>query len=177
MSTSAREIEIRPASMLDAEALVALDHALLADGRGVVMAVDQLRNVEQMRVQIDDGYRQMSNGSSSIWLVAVMAGELVGAATLKQLEPALCSHVGLLSLGVHPSAQRRGIGRALLRALIEHAQSFGMERLELWVRADNARARALYESEGFSLESVRRRFIKLESGSYVDDLVMTRFLT
>jgi ribosomal protein S18 acetylase RimI-like enzyme len=171
-----QELEIRPASMVDAEALVALDRALVEDGRGMVMDLDQLLSVEETRVRIDDGYRLMSNGSSSIWLVACAGGELLAAGKLLELGPARCRHVGLLSLGVHPGAQRRGIGRALLRALVEHARSYGLERLELCARADNLRARALYASEGFELEAVRRRFIKLADGSYVDDLVMVQFL-
>jgi len=42
-----------------------------------------------------------------------------------------------------------GIGRALVRKCIECAKSAGYAQLELDVVADNARAVALYESEGF----------------------------
>jgi ribosomal protein S18 acetylase RimI-like enzyme len=46
---------------------------------------------------------------------------------------------------------------------------------ELYTRQDNDRARALYESEGFVIESTRARFIRLPDGRYVDDLVYVRF--
>jgi hypothetical protein len=95
---------------------------------------------------------------------------------LKRLKPTFARHVGVFSLEVHPAQQRRGIGRALLRACVEWAKAHQIERLELYTRQDNHRARALYESEGFVLESSRIRFIRLPDGSYVDDLVYVRFL-
>jgi ribosomal protein S18 acetylase RimI-like enzyme len=43
-----------------------------------------------------------------------------------------------------------GVGRAILRALIARArETAGISKLNLTVAAENARAVALYESEGF----------------------------
>ena len=89
---------------------------------------------------------------------------------------AVTRHVGVFSIEVHPRHQRRGIGRALLRASVEWARNRGIERLELYTRADNDRARALYESEDFTEEAKRVRFIRLPDGRYVDDIVYVRFL-
>lgn len=61
------------------------------------------------------------------------------------------------TIGVDPAFQGRGIGRALLRGLLaaadaRHATVF------LEVRTDNEAARALYESEGFAVVGLRRRY-------------------
>jgi [ribosomal protein S18]-alanine N-acetyltransferase len=61
------------------------------------------------------------------------------------------------TIGVDPAYQGRGVGRALLRGLLavadaQHATVF------LEVRTDNEAARALYESEGFAVVGLRRRY-------------------
>jgi len=44
----------------------------------------------------------------------------------------------------------RGLGRAVLRALMDEARGLGVRALHLEVEADNAPAQALYRSEGFA---------------------------
>jgi ribosomal protein S18 acetylase RimI-like enzyme len=58
------------------------------------------------------------------------------------------AHTPELGLGVARQYRRRGIARALLRALIEQAAAHGHPALSLSVAPDNP-ARRLYESEGF----------------------------
>lgn len=169
-------LAIRDASVSDAEALIALDRAIIEDGRGIVLALDQLRDVETERRRIDDIYRAMSAGSATRSLVADVDGVVAGAADLRQLAPALCKHVALFSIGVHPLYQRRGIARALMNAVMEHARSAELERIELYVRADNERAHALYRSFGFTHEGTRARFVRLPDGRYVDDFIFALFI-
>lgn len=112
-----------------------------------------------------------------------VAGEqLIGTSEIWRMKQSLLRHVALMSVEVHPSAQGLGVGRRLFeRALAwatltrSHDQP-RVERLELYVRADNVRARRLYESLGFEVEGVRRRFVRLGDGRYIDDLVMGRLL-
>jgi ribosomal-protein-alanine N-acetyltransferase len=61
------------------------------------------------------------------------------------------------TIGVRPAAQGAGIGRALLRELLAHA---GGRRILLEVRTDNRPAIALYESEGFVVVGIRRRYYR-----------------
>lgn len=74
------------------------------------------------------------------------------------------------TIAVAPSAQGRGVGRALLRALLERARARGASAVLLEVRADNPAAQALYASEGFERIGVRRRYYPPD----VDALVMRR---
>lgn len=55
----------------------------------------------------------------------------------------------VLNLSVVPDARRQGLGRALLRQLVEIAARAGAEQCFLEVRVSNAPALALYAQEGF----------------------------
>lgn len=76
----------------------------------------------------------------------------------------------VMTIAVAPAARGTGLGRALLHRLYELAAPASALLLE--VRADNVAARALYESEGFEVLTVRRRYY-----GDVDALVMRRHLT
>ena len=57
--------------------------------------------------------------------------------------------VNIHDLSVRPEWRGRGIGRALLRAVADWAREQGCCKLTLEVLDHNARARALYDAEGF----------------------------
>lgn len=61
------------------------------------------------------------------------------------------------TLAVDPAFHRRGIGRALLRAILDHASG---ATVFLEVRTDNSSAIALYRSEGFEVIGTRRRYYR-----------------
>ncbi|PZQ70540.1 MAG: GNAT family N-acetyltransferase, partial [Variovorax paradoxus] len=63
-------------------------------------------------------------------------------------------HIGTVGMGLRPEARGQGLGRALLQAALARAWDCGFTRIELTVREDNHRARALYESLGFAHEGV-----------------------
>jgi ribosomal-protein-alanine acetyltransferase len=64
----------------------------------------------------------------------------------------------LIDLIVEPTERRRGLGRALLQALLDHARSRNLRSIVLEVRASNAGARKLYEALGFRDVGERRAY-------------------
>jgi GNAT superfamily N-acetyltransferase len=50
---------------------------------------------------------------------------------------------------VHPGMWGRGLGGQLLQGLHERASERGWSRTTLWTRTSNARARRLYEAQGY----------------------------
>lgn len=62
-------------------------------------------------------------------------------------------------IGVHPSGQGRGLGRALTLAGLDWMTSRGLTRAELWVDADNEAAVGLYRKLGFRPVTVRRLYL------------------
>ena len=113
----------------------------------------------------------MGNHRPSDDVIAETVGTLVGdpdtefllgivdeaAIAVCQLRFRLCVWTGapdcwLEDLYVEERARRRGVGEALVAAAIERAAARGCRRIDLDVNEDNAAARALYESLGFSSE-------------------------
>jgi len=78
----------------------------------------------------------------------------------------------LLNLGVHPQHQGKGLGRFVLRQVIEHAGEKA-DTLFLEVRASNRVARRLYESEGFNEIGQRFNYYPADKGRE-DALVFAR---
>jgi ribosomal protein S18 acetylase RimI-like enzyme len=60
----------------------------------------------------------------------------------------------LARVGIAPARRGEGLGRALVAAALAEAARLGCERVELGVYADNAVARRLYESFGFTATGV-----------------------
>jgi ribosomal protein S18 acetylase RimI-like enzyme len=81
-----------------------------------------------------------------VW-VAELDGEVVGFVAY--------AHGEVTYLYVHPDAQKRGVGRALLRHALAHADDFGAEGVVTVTVLDGNPARRLYESEGFRLVETR----------------------
>jgi ribosomal-protein-alanine N-acetyltransferase len=78
----------------------------------------------------------------------------------------------LLTIAVRPTERRRGAGRRLLTAVIDHAREAGAGALFLEVGADNPPARALYEAMGFRAIGTRTAYYRRGDGPLVDALVM-----
>lgn len=108
-------------------------------------------------------------------LVAVLENAVVGAAGFERHDGRR-AHAALLHIGVHDDWAGRGVGTALMAALIDSADRWlGLRRLELTVYADNAPAIALYRRHGFETEGTLRGFA-LRDGQFVDALTMARWV-
>ena len=77
----------------------------------------------------------------------------------------------ILSLGVVPDCRRGGVGRALLRAVIDNAAQRGLSSIVLEVAADNAAARCLYANAGFGAVGHRPRYYR-RGGETIDALLL-----
>ena len=104
------------------------------------------------------------------YVVAVDAGEVVGYAGI-DVSGDLAD---VMTMATAPAHRGRGIGRLLLDELVRRSRERGCGAVLLEVRADNAAARKLYDTNGFSTISVRPRYY--QPGD-VDALVMRRLLT
>lgn len=123
------------------------------------------------RISADDEAR-------STYLVAVQAGRAVGWLELHRSPAWRLQHVAVLTLAVSRSQRRRGVGRGLMRLSYEWCREVGVRKLSLHVRAGNAGAIALYESEGFVLEGREVGQVRLRWGEdeFEDNLVMAKWL-
>lgn len=107
-------------------------------------------------------------------LVAEVDGRVVGNLGLHTNTTPRQRHVGSIGMMVHEDFQRRGVGTALMLAMIDLADNWlGLRRLDLHVYVDNAPAVHLYEKFGFVIEGTARQFA-LRGGLYVDAYAMAR---
>lgn len=106
----------------------------------------------------------------SYYLVATEGDRLVGYAGLR------AAYVeggqgDIQTIAVVPGHRRQGLGRRLLRQLLDEATRRGVGEVFLEVRADNPGALELYLSEGFREITRRRRYYQPDD---VDAVVMSR---
>ncbi|NPU12769.1 GNAT family N-acetyltransferase [Bradyrhizobium sp. 83012] len=95
--------------------------------------------------------------------VALDGAQMVGwCDILTNTRRTVQAHCGTLGMGVLPPYRGRGLGRALIRRAMDAALAFGLTRIELTVREQNANAIALYKSVGFETEGLHRNAVRID---------------
>ncbi|HEX5380500.1 MAG TPA: N-acetyltransferase [Phenylobacterium sp.] len=161
-------IVIRPLSLADVSALVALHRATAAAGGGLA----------RTPAEIDAGYvagfvARTSSGGVALgaWSDGVLVGEIhAGRMGIAQFAHVLTD----LTVAVHPDWQGRGVGSGLFRALFAAAGDLTpkVERIELMAREGNADAIRLYERLGFRIEGRFAGRVRMPDGSTEADIAM-----
>ncbi len=91
-----------------------------------------------------------ADSPDEVELVAEVEGSIVGQAGIEALgRKDKVKHRATFGISIDRDFWHLGIGRALTKACIQLAKQAGYLQLELEAVADNERALALYESEGF----------------------------
>jgi ribosomal-protein-alanine N-acetyltransferase len=101
------------------------------------------------------------------YVLAEDGGRVIGWAGLA----VAAGQADVLTIGVRPEQQGQGVGARLLTTLLDEAAARGCREVFLDVRADNDRARRLYERFGFTPVGLRKRYYQ---PSGVDAIVMVR---
>ncbi|KAB2846462.1 MAG: GNAT family N-acetyltransferase [Hyphomicrobiaceae bacterium] len=78
----------------------------------------------------------------------------------------------IITFAVVPGCHRQGIGRRLVRSLIDLLGAEGVASLFLEVAADNEPALGLYRSMGFRQVGARRSYYPREGGRTADALML-----
>ena len=99
---------------------------------------------------------------------AIQAREPAGLAGGYQVDPVT---VELVSMYVRPRGRGRGVGEALVAAVIGWAAARRATSVHLWVTETNAPARALYQRCGFALTGERQ---PLPSDPALSEVAMAR---
>jgi RimJ/RimL family protein N-acetyltransferase len=112
-------------------------------------------------------------GSSSLEnfvLGAFVDGELLGTAGFFRNQTLKRKHKGKVwGMYVADSARGKGLGRALLQALLDRAREIpDLEEVQLSVAVSQEAARTLYASLGFKSYGLERRALRI-GGQFVDE--------
>ncbi|MGA4540742.1 GNAT family N-acetyltransferase [Uniformispora flossi] len=86
-----------------------------------------------------------------------------------------CVYAGVVehSVYVHPNARRRGVGRALLQALITSTEAAGIWTIQSGVFPENTASLALHQAAGFRTIGIRER-IGRHHGTWRDVVMIER---
>lgn len=145
-------MHIRTATLADADTIARLFDAYR-------QFYGQAPDLERARRFITDRLERQES------VILLAADAAAGAAGFCQLYPTFCSVEAapiytLYDLYVSPKARRNGAGRALLLAAHATAQVHGKARMDLTTAHTNTAAQALYESLGWTLDTVFRAYSK-----------------
>lgn len=107
-------------------------------------------------------------------LAAVSDGKVVGWAALSPVS-GRCAYAGAAGLSIYVSAAHRGrgVGKALLGALIAESESRGYWTLESGIFPENSASLALHRSCGFRVVGRRERIGRMD-GIWRDVLLLER---
>ena len=107
-------------------------------------------------------------------LVAELDGQVVGWAAAVAVSDR-CTYAGVVehSVYVDPAAQRRGIARSLLDALIASTEAAGIWTIQSGVFPENTPSLALHERAGFRVVGTRER-LGQHHGTWRDVIVLER---
>lgn len=119
--------------------------------------------------------RLSENTESTYNLVGIIEGRIVGMVSVHTFpNRPRRRHAGAIGISVHDDWQGKGVGKELMRAIVDLADNWlNLTRLELEVYADNEAAIRLYERFGFEVEG-RLRQHALRNGEFVDSIIMGR---
>ncbi len=120
--------------------------------------------------------RRLSENIDTVYnLVGIIDGHIVGMVTVDTFpNRPRRQHAGAIGISVHEDWQGKGLGKELMRAIVDLADKWlNLTRLELEVYADNQAAIRLYERFGFEVEGKLRNHA-FRDGQFVDSIVMGR---
>ena len=153
-----RTFLIRPTSLDDAGALVALRDSIAAEG-------DLIAAVPGERSAIEESLALagiLSQGGLSLTLE--VGGDVAGHLMARRLHGGLDTGTAEIAIAVHNTARGLGLGRILMETAIDWSRAVRLRTLQLCVFPSNLRAIALYRSLGFIDQSPSPQRVELAVG-------------
>ena len=138
-ATASASPEIRPLTVADVVAAARLDRLCFARG----IAFSRATIAHFLRHPGFFGWGAQRGTRLVAMVIAVV-----------HRRPTAAAEVEIVTLDVHPSWRRRGLGRELLRLVGAGAVARGVCRVRLHVATDNAAALALYRGEGYRVTAL-----------------------
>lgn len=161
---------IRPATPADIPALLAIWNPLIRDTMITFNAAEKTA---------EDLSRSLSEKSAAghAFLVAEQAGQVLGLATYGQFRGGIgyartMEHTILLA----PEGRGRGLGRALLTAIEDHARAGGAHVLFAGVSSGNPEGQAFHAAMGYLVAAILPE-VGWKFGRYWDLVLMQKFLS
>ena len=149
-------VRLRPLRLDDEPAFRAAHTELLADGfRFGFIGDDEPFADHVARLERQRRGHDLGGLVEGTWLVAEVAGELVGRTSIRhELNEHLAFHGGHIGYAVRPAFRRRGLATGILRQSLIIARSYGVGSALVTCDDDNVGSAAVIEACGGVLERV-----------------------
>lgn len=161
-----REIILRTAEENDAEKLIDYLKITAAETPFLIREPDEITlSIKQEQ----DFIRTKKDSENELLLIAEIGGRHIGNCSLMSAGGyKRYRHRCDIAIALYKEYCGLGIGKAMMKAVLDIAEKAGYEQAELGVIADNKPAIALYEKLGFKIYGTFPDNMKYGDGSYVD---------
>jgi ribosomal-protein-alanine N-acetyltransferase len=169
-------VRLRPMVPADLVDVIALEHDLFPDDPWTPeMFADEVAQPPESRLYL---LAEADAGDGGIAEADIVSGRLAAGGTVMAGYAGMMfvpggTQADVLTIAVRQAHWGKGIGSALLGALLTAARDRGCAEVFLEVRADNPRAHGLYQRRGFEDLGVRRGYYQ---PSGMDAIVMRKDL-
>ncbi|MAB11862.1 ribosomal protein S18-alanine N-acetyltransferase [Hyphomonas sp.] len=142
----------------------------------LVLRADDAGRMSQLHMRcFDDPWSAMSfRGLLLDTSVLTLGVELGGDLVAFVMAQTIAGESDILTVATDPDQRRQGLATTLIGALINRLGERGVSRITLDVAEDNAAARALYRSFGFTEDGRRPRYYTTGRDVPVDAVLMSR---
>lgn len=138
---------------------------------------ENILGIPSERISRNESFVTSTDTNAHAFVAVVKDGNeeiIIGMAGLHVAANHRLRHSASVGIMVHKAYQGKGVGKALMNALLDIADNWLMLiRVELTVFKDNAKAIALYKQLGFVEEGIKIK-AAIRNGSYEDELIMAR---
>lgn len=160
---------LRPLTAEDKNALIALFEPTSADD------LRSMRNDVRNREMIGK-WAENVDYKKVLPLLAVVSDRIVGDATL-HFRSGPSRHIADVRIFLTKEFRRRGLGSAMLRALIDAARKAGLQQVVAEIVADQAKVVSAFQQLGFELRATYPDYFMMPDGETHDVVVLILRLT
>ncbi|WRP07419.1 GNAT family N-acetyltransferase [Rossellomorea aquimaris] len=169
------EYIIRNVKVEDAEVLLDIESSVISEGDYFIVVSEEVEKkpLQEKKERI----QSILDNMRETLIIAEVNGVVVGSIEFRSQNRKRLSHTGSVSMSISKNYRDGGIGKALLKALLDWAEENPLiEKVSLGVFSTNQRAISLYKQMGFLEEGRLIKEYRLNHGEYIDDILMCKFV-
>lgn len=163
---------IRLATSEDASKILEIQREVLAENIYLMTTLQEFQQtVEQQRGWIN---AKLESERETV-LVAEVNSEVVGWLVFQSPNRTRLSHTGTFGMMIKEEFRNLGIGKSMIAELLNWDQlNPSIEKVSLGVFSTNKNAIELYKKMGFVEEGRKIKEVKINEGTYLDDVLMCK---
>ena len=169
-----KEVLLRNARPDEAQMLIDYLKTVTGETRFLMCGPEEVQYTVE---QEEDFIKSYNDSEHKLLILACIDGEYAGNCSFQgRTGNRREAHRAGIGIALFQKYTGQGLGKLMMRKLLEEAAAKGYEQAELTLVDGNTRAYRLYESVGFQECGRIPRANKYEDGTYADDIWMVRKL-